>query len=327
MKRILTGDRPTGNLHLGHYLGTLKNRVRLQDEYECFFIIADLQVFTDHLHDFKNINSNVFEVACDYLGVGLKEDNCFFIQSQVPELAELSMYFSFLVNISELKRNPTVRSEAELYGDSNMNLGFFSYPVSQAADILAFKADVVPCGQDQLPHIFQAREIVRIFNNNFGLTFKDPQELIGECPVLKGVDGRKMSKSLGNTISFAQTKEETEKKVLNMLTDEGRVRLRDPGNPQKCLAFTYLCFFENNLDEIHATENLCTSAGISCRDCKKRISNLINDELAEIREKRDFYHSTPETVWSILKKGNEKARKEASKTLKEVRKAMGISYL
>jgi tryptophanyl-tRNA synthetase len=326
MKRILTGDRPTGNLHLGHYLGTLKNRVKLQDFYECFFIIADLQVFTDHLQDSEKIAANVFEVACDYLGVGLKESNCFFIQSQVPELSELSMYFSFLVNISELKRNPTVKSEAEMYGVSNINLGFFSYPVSQAADILAFKADVVPCGQDQLPHIFQTREIVRIFNNHFGPIFKDPEELIGECPILKGIDGRKMSKSLGNTISFAQTEDETEKKILNMLTDEGRVRLKDPGNPQKCLAFSYLCFFEKDIDEIHNIENLCMSAGISCRDCKKRLSNIINDELREIRERRDFYHSDQERVWNILRKGNEKARAEASKTLEEVREAMGISY-
>jgi len=161
-KRILTGDRPTGRLHIGHLVGTLQNRVRLQDEYECFFIIADLQVLTDHIDRRGNIEANVFEVMCDYLGVGLKPKNCFFIQSQVPELTELTMYFSFLVSLARAQRNPTVKSEAEMYGVSQMSLGFVSYPVSQAADILAFKADLVPVGQDQLPHIEQAREVTAL---------------------------------------------------------------------------------------------------------------------------------------------------------------------
>ena len=189
-KRILTGDRPTGQLHLGHYVGTLKNRVRLQDEYDCFFIIADLQVLTDHLENHSSIESNVFEVMCDYLGVGLKPENTFFVQSQVPELAELTMYFSFLVTLPRLQRNPTVKDEAKTYGVTNISYGFLGYPISQAADILAFKADLIPVGQDQLPHIEQTREIVRSFNRVFGKeVFAFPEPLVGEIPVLVGTDG------------------------------------------------------------------------------------------------------------------------------------------
>jgi tryptophanyl-tRNA synthetase len=245
-KRILTGDRPTGQLHLGHYVGTLKNRVRLQDEYDCFFIIADLQVFTDHIGDHTSIENNVFEVMCDYLGVGLKSENTFFIQSQVPELTELTIYLSFLVTLARLQRNPTVKDEAKTYGVSNISYGFLGYPVSQAADILAFKADLIPVGQDQLPHIEQAREIVRSFNRTFGKdVFSLPQPLIGEIPILVGTDGdKKMSKSLNNFIAFAHSSEETERRIINMVTDYKRVYRKDPGHPDECFAFKYWSIFQ-----------------------------------------------------------------------------------
>lgn len=325
-KRILTGDRPTGQLHLGHYVGTLKNRVRLQDDYDCFFIIADLQVLTDHLEDYASIERNVFEVMCDYLGVGLKPENTFFVQSQVPELTELTMYFSFLVTLARLQRNPTVKDEAKTYGVTNISYGFLGYPISQAADILAFKADLVPVGQDQLPHIDQAREIARTFNRIFGKeVFPLPQPLLGEIPILVGTDGvNKMSKSLDNYVAFAHSPEETERRILNMVTDYKRVYRKDPGHPDECFAFKYWSIFAPN--DVLLVRQECETAARGCKECKAQLAVKLNEHLEEIRERRQFYALQPDLVWDILATGTKRARAVAAETLEVVRDAMKISY-
>lgn len=325
-KRILTGDRPTGQLHLGHYVGTLKNRVRLQDEYECFFIIADLQVLTDHLGDHTSIESNVFDVMCDYLGVGLRSENTFFVQSQVPELAELTTYFSFLVTLARLQRNPTVKEEAKTYGVTNMSYGFLGYPVSQAADILAFKADLIPVGQDQLPHIEQTREIVRSFNKTFCKeVFTLPEPLVGEVPVLVGTNGdNKMSKSLDNFISLAHSPEETERRILNMVTDRKRVYRKDPGHPDECFTFKYWSIFSPSDTPLVRQE--CESATRGCKECKAQFAKKLNENLVEIRERRQQYTSQPDLVWDILATGIKHARTVAAETLAEVREAMKITF-
>jgi len=325
-KRILTGDRPTGQLHLGHYVGTLKNRVRLQDDYDCFFIIADLQVLTDHLEDYTSIESNVFEVMCDYLGVGLKPENTFFVQSQVPELAELTIYFSFLVTLARLQRNPTIKDEAKAYGVTNMSYGFLGYPISQAADILAFKAELIPVGQDQLPHIEQTREIVRSFNRVFGKeVFALPEPLVGEVPILVGTDGEnKMSKSLDNFIAFAHSSHETDRRILNMVTDRKRAYRKDPGHPDECFAFRYWSIFSPGDTPIVRRE--CESATRGCKECKAQLATKLNGHLAEIRERRQQYASQPDLVWDILATGTKRARAVAVETLVEVREAMKISF-
>jgi len=325
-KRILTGDRPTGQLHLGHYVGTLKNRVRLQDKYDCFFIIADLQVLTDHLENHSSIEGNVFEVMCDYLGVGLKPENTFFVQSQVPELAELTMYFSFLVTLPRLQRNPTIKDEAKSYGIKNISYGFLGYPISQAADILAFKADLVPVGQDQLPHIEQTREIVRSFNRVFGKeVFTLPEPLIGEVPILVGIDGTdKMSKSLDNYVAFAHSSEETERRILNMVTDRKRLYRRDPGHPDECFAFKYWCIFAPT--DIPVVRQECETATRGCKECKSQLARKLNEYLAEIRERRQYYVSQPDLVWDILATGTKRAQVVAAETLEEVREVMRISF-
>lgn len=321
-KRILTGDRPTGQLHLGHYVGSLKNRVALQDKYECFFIISDLQVFTDHMHLYKNIKNSIFDIMCDYLGAGLKPENTFFIQSRVPELSELSMYFSFLVSLARLQRNPTIKEEAKAYGVSNISYGFLGYPVSQASDILAFKADLVPVGEDQLPHIEQTREIARSFNNAFSKeVFKLPEGLVGEVPRLIGTDGmHKMSKSLNNDIAFAYSEEETTKRILNMVTDVKRAYKKDAGHPDECFAFKYWKTFIPDCESDIRKD--CESASIGCRDCKVKLACKLNEFLKEIRERREYYVAHPKLVWEILEEGTKKAQSVARETLVEVREAM-----
>ncbi|MEI6479926.1 MAG: tryptophan--tRNA ligase [bacterium] len=325
-KRILTGDRPTGRLHIGHLVGTLQNRVRLQDEYECFFVIADLQVLTDHIDLHSNIEANIFEVMCDYLSVGLKPENCFFIQSQVPELCELTMYFSFLVSLASVQRNPTVKSEAEMYGVSQMSLGFVSYPVSQAADILAFNADLVPVGQDQLPHIEQAREVARTFNRTFGKKiFNLPEALVGEIPVLSGTKGdQKMSKSLNNQIDLAHSGEETSLRIGKMVTDVQRVFRKDVGHPDSCQAFKYWSIFAPEATQQVRFE--CEGAMRGCKECKAQLADKMNTYLGEIREKRKYYASKPNLVWEILASGTKRARQVAKQTLMEVRESMHLSF-
>jgi len=263
---------------------------------------------------------------CDYLGVGLRPENTFFVQSQVPELAELAMYFSFLVTLARLQRNPTVKDEAKTYGVTNMSYGFLGYPVSQAADILAFKADLIPVGQDQLPHIEQTREIVRSFNRTFGReVFTLPQPLVGEVPVLVGTDGdNKMSKSLDNFVAFAHSPEETERRILNMVTDRKRAYRKDPGHPDECFAFKYWSIFSPSDTPVVRQE--CESATRGCKDCKAQLASKLNEHLAEIRERRQQYASQPDLVWDILATSIKRARAVAVETLTEVREAMKIAF-
>jgi len=232
-KRILTGDRPTGPLHLGHYVGSLENRVKLQNEYDCFFIIADYQVLTDHLYETKNVAQNIVEIMLDYLSIGLDPTkSTFFIQSRIPEIAELTMYFSMLVSLPRVQRNPTVKEEmkAAKIGKKEISYGFVGYPISQAADILVVRANLVPVGEDQLSHLEQTREIARTFNRIFGKVFPVPEPLLGRFPRLPGIDGQKMSKSRNNAIYLKDTPEEVARKVMQTYTDPTRIHTTDPGH-------------------------------------------------------------------------------------------------
>ena len=331
-KRILTGDRPTGRLHIGHYLGSLKNRVKLQDEYEQYVIIADVQALTDNFNTPEKVRENVYEVAMDNLAVGIDPNkSSIFIQSLIPEIAELTAYYSNLVTISRLERNPTVKSEIaqkrELFGEDGgtVTYGFLGYPVSQTADITAFEADLVPVGEDQLPVLEQGREIVRKFNNLYGDTLKEAQALVGDVARVKGLDGNtKMGKSLGNAIYLADDEETIMKKVRNAVTDPNKIRKDDPANPDVCMVAYYHSLFSKD-----SYENICAECRKGCRgcvDCKKQLANNINAELQPIRERRRYYEEHPEEVEKILIEGTKKAREVAKTTMAKVRKAMKIDY-
>ncbi len=331
-KRILTGDRPTGKLHIGHYLGSLKNRVKLQDEYDQYIIIADVQALTDNFNTPEKVRENVYQVAMDNLAVGIDPNKCsIFIQSLIPEIAELTVYYSNLVTISRLQRNPTVKSEIgqkkELFGEDGgtVTYGFLGYPVSQTADITAFEADLVPVGEDQLPVLEQGREIVRKFNNLYGDTLKEAQALVGDVARVKGLDGNtKMGKSLGNAIYLADDEETIMKKVRNAVTDPNKIRKDDPANPDVCMvAYYHKLFSKDNYDNIC---DECTKGCRGCVDCKKQLANNINAELQPIREKRKYYEEHPEEVERILMEGTKKAREAAKQTMEKVRKAMKIDY-
>ena len=353
-KVILTGDRPTGKLHLGHYVGSLKRRVELQNsgEFEKIFImIADAQALTDNADNPEKIRQNIIEVALDYLSAGLDPEKVtIFIQSQVPELCELAFYYMNLVTVQRLQRNPTVKQEIQLRGfsegeeDDNQNkkgtpVGFFTYPISQASDITAFKATTVPVGVDQAPMIEQTREIVHKFNSVYGETLVTPEMLLPEnaaCLRLPGTDGKaKMSKSLGNCIYLSDTSKEIKKKVNSMYTDPEHLQITDPGHVEGNVVFTYLdafCTDEHfakflpdyaNLDEM---KDHYRRGGLGDGTCKKFLFNIMEDFLQPMRERRAEYEKDIPQVYEILRKGCEVARAEAAKTLDEVRAAMKINY-
>ena len=341
---ILTGDRPTGRLHLGHYVGSLRRRVELQNSGEfdkIFIMIADAQALTDNFDNPDKIRDNIIEVALDYLSVGLDPAKVnLFIQSAVPELTELTFYYMNLVTISRLERNPTVKAEMQLRNfETSIPAGFFTYPVSQTSDITAFKATVVPVGEDQLPMLEQAREIVRKFNATYGEVLVEPKALIPEnsvCQRLPGTDGKaKMSKSLGNCIYLSDTPDEVKQKVMNMYTDPNHIKVTDPGNVEGNSVFTYLDAFAKdedfakfcpdykNLDEM---KDHYKRGGLGDVKVKRFLLAVLEQELAPIREKRKQYEKDIPAVYEILKKGTEAARVEAAKTLDEVRAAMRINY-
>ena len=329
-KIILTGDRPTGKLHLGHYVGSLANRVKLQDEYDCYIIIADYQVLTDHLSDTAKVEKNIREILLDYLAVGIDpEKSTIFIQSAVPKLSELTLYFSFLVSVARLRQNPTVKTESLNAGlDSekdNITYGFLGYPVSQVADILLFRANLVPAGEDQRPHIELTREIAHRFNNLFGEVFPEPDILLSDASRLPGLDGRKMSKSLGNAINLSDTREEVEMKIAKAVTDPSRIHANDPGHPDICNIFQYYNAFSTpeTVDEIR---NMCESGKIGCRECKQRFSAIINDFLDPIRERRKKFEQDDDYLREVLHAGNERARMAGEETMRLVRKAMKYDY-
>ena len=343
-KIILTGDRPTGNLHLGHYVGSLKNRVELQnkgDYDEMYVFIADTQALTDNFNNPKKVRDNIIEVALDYLSVGLDPSKVtIFIQSMIPSLCELTMYYMNLVTLSRLERNPTVKQELKQkdFGNS-IPVGFLNYPISQTADITAFESTIIPVGDDQLPMIEQAREIVRSFNNIYGETLVEPQAVIPDnkiCRRLAGTDGKaKMSKSLGNCIYLKDDSDTVKKKVMSMYTDPNHIRVEDPGDTKNNTVFIYLEALSTeehfkkylplykNLDELKAHYE---KGGVGDVKVKRFLYDVIEDILRPIREKRKYYEENIDLVYDILKEGSMKAKEKAEATLKKVKKAMLIDY-
>lgn len=328
-KRILTGDRPTGVLHLGHYVGSLRNRVKLQDDYECFFIIADYQVLTDHLYGTEKIAQNIREIVLDYLSVGIDpKRSAIFVQSMIPEIAELTMYFSMLVSLSRVQRNPTVKDEikAAKIGKKELSYGFVGYPISQAADILTVRANLVPVGEDQLPHLEQTREIARTFNRIFGKVFPVPEALLGEFPRLPGIDGQKMSKSRNNAIFLKDSPEEVARKVMRAYTDPSRIHATDPGHLEGNVVFAYLDAFCPDQQELEELKSRYKKGTIGDVVVKKRLIEILNAFLSPIREKRKELGANPKIVKEVLVDGIDKTRKEAKETLKLVREAMHFDY-
>ena len=331
-KRILTGDRPTGKLHIGHYFGSLKKRVEMQNsgEYDMYILIADVQALTDNFNNPEKVRKNVRELAMDYLSCGIDpEKTTIYIQSMIPETAELSIYYSNLVTIARLERNPTVKTEIaqkrELFGES-VTYGFLGYPVSQAADITTFDGELVPAGEDQEPLIEQCREIVRKFNSIYGEVLVEPKIVLSEGKRIKGLDGNeKMGKSLGNAIYLSDSEEEITKKVMSAVTDPNRIKKETKGNPDICMVAYYHKLFSNQ-EEVDTVCNECKAGKRGCVACKKQLAKNIIEYLRPIREKRKYYEEHPELVDKILKEGTEKARKTAQATMKKVKKAMKLDY-
>lgn len=343
-KIILTGDRPTGKLHVGHYVGSLKRRVELQNsgEYdEIYIMIADAQALTDNADNPEKVRQNIIEVALDYMSCGLDpEKSVLFIQSQIPELCELSFYYMNLVTVSRLQRNPTVKTEIKMRNfETSIPVGFFTYPISQAADITAFKATTVPVGEDQMPMVEQTREIVRKFNSVYGETLTDPDILLPSnkaCLRLPGIDGKaKMSKSLGNCIYLSDSKDEIKKKIMSMYTDPDHVQVSDPGKIEGNTVFTYLDAFSNeehfgrylpdyaNLDELKAHYQ---RGGLGDVKVKKFLLNVLLEELEPIQNKRKELEKDIPYIYEVLRNGSIRARNKAVETLDDVKKAMKINY-
>ena len=343
-KIILTGDRPTGRLHVGHYVGSLRRRVELQNsgEFEKIFImIADAQALTDNFDNPEKIRQNIIEVALDYLSAGLDPaKSSLFIQSQISELTELTFFYSNLVTVSRLQRNPTVKSEIQMRNfETSIPVGFFTYPISQAADITAFKATTVPVGEDQLPMFEQTREIVRKFNSIYDEVLVEPEVLLPEneaCCRLPGIDGKqKMSKSLGNCIYLADTEENVKKKVMSMYTDPTHIRREDPGHLEGNCVFTYLDAFSKpehfaeylpDYASLQELKDHYTRGGLGDVVVKKFLNNVLQEELAPIRARRAEYEKDIPAVYEILRQGTEVARETAAQTLSEVKRAMRINY-
>lgn len=331
-KIILTGDRPTGKLHIGHYFGSLQNRVKLQDEYDQNILIADVQALTDNFNNPDKVRTSVKELVKDYLACGIDpEKTTIFLQSMIPEIAELTVFYSNLVTVARLQRNPTVKSEIaqkkELFGNNGESItyGFLGYPVSQAADITAFGAQIVPAGEDQEPVVEQAREIVRKFNNIYGEVLVEPEIMISKFPRVKGLDGNeKMGKSLGNAIYLSDSEEEIYKKVMSAVTDPSKIKKDDPANPEICMVGYYHKLFSG--EETECIFDECKKGARGCVACKKQLAKNISEYLKTIREKRAYYDDHPEIIDKVLIEGTKKAKEKAKYTLKKVKKAMKIDY-
>ena len=329
-KKVLTGDRPTGKLHIGHYFGSLKRRVELQNEYETYILIADVQALTDNFNNPEKVRKNVREVLIDYLSCGIDPDkSTIYIQSMIPETAELTVFYSNLVTIARLERNPTVKTELaqkkEVFGES-VTYGFLGYPVSQAADITIMDGTIVPAGEDQEPLIEQCREIVRKFNSIYGEVLREPEILLSEGKRIKGLDGNeKMGKSLGNAIYISDSPEEITKKVMSAVTDPNRIKKDDLGNPDVCMVAYYHNLFSTP-EECKTVCDECKQGKRGCVACKKQLANNVIEFLRPMREKREYYESHPEIVEKILKEGTKKAREEAKKNMARIKKAMKLNY-
>lgn len=333
-KTILTGLRPTGNLHIGHYFGAAQTYVKYQDEYEFFLEIADVQALTDNFDNPEKVRKNITEITMDLLSIGLDPNKVnFFIQSKIPEIAELTVFYSNLVTVSRLQRNPTVKTEIaqkkELFGNNGESItyGFLGYPVSQAADITAFDGQLVPVGDDQLPLLEQCREIVRKFNSIYGDTLKEPEQILSNQTRVKGLDGNeKMGKSLGNAIYLVDDDEIISKKVMNAVTDKNKIRKDDPANPDICMVYYYhkLIGESENTDKVCKE---CKEGKRGCVSCKQELIKQMQNFLKPIREKRKYYEEHPELVEKILKEGTFIAQNKAKEQMKKIRKAMKIDYL
>ena len=331
-KIILTGIRPTGNLHLGHYFGAVGNWVKLQDEYNTFIEIADVQALTDNFNNPDKVRKNVRELALDLIACGIDPNKAtIFIQSMIPEIAELTVYYSNLVTIARLERNPTIKTEIaqkkEIFGQSGegVTYGFLGYPVSQTADITAFGGTLVPVGEDQLPLLEQTREIVRKFNSIYGDTLKEPNHLLSKIPRLKGLDGNeKMGKSLGNAIFLVDDEDTITKKVMDAVTDKNKIHKDDPANPDVCMVYYY-----HNLvskDNLATICNECKEGKRGCIQCKKELAKNMIEFLKPIKERRKYYEENPEKIDYILNEGTKKAKFKASQTMKKVKEAIKIDY-
>jgi len=333
MKTILTGLRPTGNLHLGHYFGAGQNYVKLQNDYDFYLEIADVQALTDNFNEPEKVRKNVYEITKDLLAIGMNPDKAhIFIQSKIPEIAELTVYYSNLVTVARLERNPTVKTEIaqkkELFGNEGESItyGFLGYPVSQAADITAFDGEKIPVGDDQLPLIEQCREIVRKFNSIYGETLKEPEQVLSNVTRVKGLDGNdKMGKSLGNAIYLVDDEEAISKKVMGAVTDPNKIKKDDPADPDVCMVYYYHKLV-NNDDNVKKICSECKNGSRGCVQCKRELIAAMNEFLTPIKEKRKYYDEHPEVVDKILKEGTEAAKAKAEEQMKKVRKAMKIDY-
>ncbi|AIR10010.1 tryptophan--tRNA ligase [Ligilactobacillus salivarius] len=330
---ILTGDRPTGKLHVGHYIGSLKKRVSMQNsgKYDSYIMIADQQALTDNARDPEKIKNSLIQVALDYLAVGLDpKKSTIFVQSQIPALAELNLYYLNLVTVSRLERNPTVKAEIQQkHFERSIPAGFFTYPVSQAADITAFKANLVPVGDDQEPMLEQTREIVRTFNSIYGEVLVEPQGVFAPkgSGRLPGLDGNaKMSKSLNNAIYLSDDADTLRKKVMSMYTDPNHIHVEDPGKVEGNMVFTYLDIFDKDKDKVAELKEQYRAGGLGDVKIKRYLNEVLEAELGPIRAKREEFAKDIPAVYAMLKEGSERANEVANKTLEEVRRAIGVNY-
>ncbi len=323
-KRILTGDRTTGKLHLGHYVGSLKSRVELQDEYETFILLADVQALTTHFEDPQLINSSIIDVTIDNLSVGLDPEKVTFVQqSQVPSIAELTIFYSMIVNVNQLMHNPTIKTEAKNYGYSELTYGFLGYPVSQTADITFINADLVPVGEDQVPHIELTRKIVRRFNKMYGTDITVPEYKLSKVSRLAGLDGNaKMGKSMGNAIYLSDTPETVWQMVRNAVTDPARITATTPGTPEICNVYKYHQVF--NPEESEDIGNRCRAGTIGCMACKKRLNEVLNELLDPFRERRAYYEANLDEVKELIVEGTRKANKIGNAHLAQIKEKMHI---
>lgn len=332
-KTILTGLRPTGNLHLGHYFGAGKTWREIQNDYNFYLEIADVQALTDNFDNPDKVRKNVYEMTKDLLAIGLDPNKVhFFIQSKIPEIAELTVFYSNLVTVARLQRNPTVKSEIsqkkELFGNDGESItyGFLGYPVSQAADITCFEGECVPVGEDQVPLLEQCREIVRKFNSIYGETLIEPQQLLSKTPRIKGLDGNeKMGKSLGNAIYLVDDEETIKKKIMGAVTDTNKIKKDDPANPDICMVYYYHKLVNNETNNNKICSE-CKKGERGCVQCKKELIEAMNEFLKPIQQKRKYYEDNPEVVEKILQDGTNIAKEKAKETMDKVRHAIKIDY-
>jgi tryptophanyl-tRNA synthetase len=324
--RVLSGMRPTGKLHLGNLVGALQNWIKLQDKYDSFHFVADWHMLTTEYANTSELQLNIQEMVADWLAVGLDpEQATFFVQSRLLEHAELFLILSMLTPLGWLERVPTYKEQLENIKGRDINtFGFLGYPVLQAADILMYKADYVPVGEDQVPHVELTREIARRFNQFYGEVFPEPQSLLTPSPRLRGTDGRKMSKSYENAILLSDPPGVVDKKIRGMMTDPARMRRHDPGDPEKCPVFDHHKIF-SPAEVIERADRECRTAEIGCVECKKLMARHLNEHLAPIQERRKVYESDPQKVWDVLAAGTEKARRVAQETMGEVRAATKLA--